>query len=145
MKPRTNLATLFFILVAVCCSTQKMLAQDEVKFRIQASNAFGDHSESNTVKVYRPIQLYIPNAFTPNGDGLNDEFKAVGEGVDFYQLNIYDRWGNLLFNSNHIEQGWNGTVNGQPAQSGVYSYEIVAEGHKIGSIHKLGSIMLASK
>ena len=145
MRRQLNLWMIGFFLFTMSGNMSSAIAQDQVKFRIQASNSYGDHSESNVVSINRPIQLYIPTAFTPNGDGLNDEFKAVGEGVDFFHLNVYDRWGNLIFESNQIEMGWNGQVNGQLAQSGFYSYEIVAEGYKIGSVHKLGSLMLASK
>jgi gliding motility-associated-like protein len=52
--------------------------------------------------------IYVPNAFTPNGDGLNDVFQPKGFGITKYELNIYDRWGALLFHTDKFEEGWNG-------------------------------------
>ncbi|HWY10863.1 MAG TPA: gliding motility-associated C-terminal domain-containing protein [Bacteroidia bacterium] len=53
--------------------------------------------------------IYVPNAFTPNGDGLNDVFQPKGFGVTQYELNIYDRWGERMFHTKNFEDGWNGT------------------------------------
>jgi gliding motility-associated-like protein len=52
--------------------------------------------------------IYVPNAFTPNGDGLNDVFHPKGFGITKYELNIYDRWGELMFHTTTFEEGWNG-------------------------------------
>lgn len=52
--------------------------------------------------------IYVPNAFTPNGDGLNDIFQPKGFGITKYELNIFDRWGELIFHTNTFEEGWNG-------------------------------------
>jgi gliding motility-associated-like protein len=52
--------------------------------------------------------IYVPNAFTPNGDGLNDVFQPKGFGITKYELNIFDRWGELLFHTTTFEEGWNG-------------------------------------
>jgi gliding motility-associated-like protein len=53
--------------------------------------------------------IYVPNAFTPNGDGLNDIFQPKGFGVTKYELWIYDRWGELMFTTKTFEEGWNGS------------------------------------
>ncbi|HYK55616.1 MAG TPA: gliding motility-associated C-terminal domain-containing protein, partial [Flavisolibacter sp.] len=53
--------------------------------------------------------VYIPNAFTPNGDGLNDLFKVTAFGtLDHFDLQIYNRWGELVFKTNDVQKGWNG-------------------------------------
>jgi len=62
----------------------------------------------------------IPNVFTPNGDGKNDIFFINARGVYEFDLLIYNRWGMLMYSTNQIEQGWDGTVNGRPAAGGVY-------------------------
>jgi gliding motility-associated-like protein len=56
--------------------------------------------------------IYIPNAFTPNGDHLNEFFLAKGEGIVSFSMNIFDRWGNLLFVSDDVNKGWNGKIEG---------------------------------
>lgn len=64
--------------------------------------------------------LYVPNAFTPNGDGINDEFKPAAVQLQAYQMNIYNRWGQLVFTTTEIEKGWNG----ENSETGVYAYVI---------------------
>jgi len=66
--------------------------------------------------------LYIPNTFTPNGDGINDEFKVYARGVKSAVLKIFDRWGEKLFETNDINIGWDGTFRGQPMNPGVYVF-----------------------
>jgi gliding motility-associated-like protein len=70
--------------------------------------------------------LYIPNAFTPNGDGLNDVFLPMGVGADEenYELLIFDRWGNLIFNSVTWGEGWDGTYEGKLCQQDVYVWRL---------------------
>lgn len=64
----------------------------------------------------------IPNAFSPNGDGLNDEFKPVGDEVDIVLFEIYDRWGEFVFGTNNFDLGWDGTLRGKPVDPGVYTW-----------------------
>jgi len=69
--------------------------------------------------------LYIPNSFTPNGDQLNDEFTVVGSGLEFYQIQVYDRWGGLIYESLDINSPWDGTsVNGADMNKGTYMFII---------------------
>jgi gliding motility-associated-like protein len=72
--------------------------------------------------------FYIPNAFTPNNDGLNDTFFPKGNGYDWdtYEMYIYDRWGELVYKTHDINEGWNGTKGntGEVATDDVYSYII---------------------
>jgi gliding motility-associated-like protein len=70
--------------------------------------------------------FYIPNAFSPNGDGVNDMFSGKGIFVKKYEMFIFDRWGNLIFYTDSIEKGWDGRANGGelPAQQDVYVYVV---------------------
>ena len=71
--------------------------------------------------------LYIPNAFSPNGDGKNETFKPVGEGVSNYKFYIFDRWGLLIFYTEDFNQGWDGRYQGkgdQILQQDVYVWKI---------------------
>jgi len=65
---------------------------------------------------------YAPNSFTPDGDGLNEFWKPVGEGIKSYEAIIFDRWGNAIFTFNQNDNGWDGTVKGTPIQPGVYGW-----------------------
>lgn len=67
--------------------------------------------------------FFAANAFTPQGDGTNDEFKPViGCETQFYEFLVYNRWGQEVFRTNQPEQGWNGSFRGEPAEQGTYQY-----------------------
>lgn len=67
---------------------------------------------SDIIKVKPSFVIYIPNTFTPNGDGVNDGFFAKGVGITKFNIQIYDRWGHLLFETNDIETAWDGNTKG---------------------------------
>ena len=94
------------------------------------------------------INVFFPNAFTPNGDGNNDEFKVVTNTVDIemFSLSIFNRWGALVYQTNNITQGWDGTYNGTACQSGSYVFKVTYNTslHSITeSETKIGTVMLA--
>jgi gliding motility-associated-like protein len=69
--------------------------------------------------------LYVPNAFTPNKDQINDGFRAFARGVTDFKLSILDRWGNVVFESDNQEERWFGELpNGTQAKSDVYTYQV---------------------
>ena len=71
--------------------------------------------------------IYVPNAFTPNNDGLNDIFQPKGFGIVKYELQIFDRWGERIFSTKTFEEGWNGKIQsrgGDVVQEGVYTWLI---------------------
>jgi gliding motility-associated-like protein len=70
--------------------------------------------DSQLVCIDPDVIIYVPNAFTPNDDGINDEFIPVMEGIDpdKYELWVFDRWGNMIWYTNDIGEGWNGIVLG---------------------------------
>jgi len=71
-------------------------------------------------------QIFFPNAFSPNSDGLNDIFKAAtsSDNITHFHLLFYNRWGGLVFESKSITEGWDGQHNGQPAPEGMYVYRV---------------------
>jgi gliding motility-associated-like protein len=75
-----------------------------------------------TVNVIPIVGLFFPSAFSPNKDGINDEFLALGDSVKAYELSIFNRWGELLFSTTDRYATWNGIYNGseQPTDSYVY-------------------------
>ena len=87
-------------------------------------------------------ELFVPNAFSPNEDGENDFFQAYGIEVVQFNLKIFDRWGAFLFESNHLEQGWDGKYKGQLKENGVYVYFIQAAFLDGTSIQKKGDFTL---
>jgi len=73
--------------------------------------------------------FYLPNAFTPNGDGLNDSFGPIlrYDYVNRYHMSIYNRWGQVIYETTDINKGWDGTYKGSPCMLGAYVYRIVYE------------------
>ena len=74
-----------------------------------------------SVKKRMPMP-YIPNAFSPNGDGKNDVFFIEGIQETFVNLKIFNRWGELFYDSNNIRDGWDGTFQGKAAKEDIYVY-----------------------
>jgi gliding motility-associated-like protein len=81
------------------------------------------------IRIEQDVMVYIPNAFTPDGNGKNDTFFPKGYGIreDGYKMEIFDRWGELIFTSDKLTVGWDGRVKGTQtiAQEGVYIYKIM--------------------
>ena len=110
-------------------SWQSAFSQDAnrtTKYRVVAHQLGSNHiqSVSNVVKVILGSKFYVPNAFSPNGDGLNDTFGVVGHGILVYKLQVFSRSGNLIFESNDTNLEWDGTYMGNKVPVGVYVYKI---------------------
>ena len=72
--------------------------------------------------------LAVPNVFTPNGDGKNDEFRVAYRSLRDFHIWVYNRWGKLVYESTDPAKGWNGNINGRPAAEGAYFYVVRAMG-----------------
>ncbi len=89
--------------------------------------------ETDTIRISKEIctcDPFLPDAFTPNGDGINDQFRLLtptGCDIRFLHMEIYNRWGTLVFSTRQPGHGWDGLHNGKPAEPGTYMYSILAE------------------
>ena len=92
-------------------------------------------SVSNAVSVEKPYALYSPNAFSPDGDGINDLFKISGQGMNDFQIEIFNRWGQMVYKSIDLSNGWDGTFKGKILPTGTYVYKIKTS--KYGDEQKL--------
>jgi gliding motility-associated-like protein len=98
--------------------------------RLIVSNIYGCIDTADRyVEILPYYTCYAPDAFTPNGDGENDEFRVYGHFIDpsNFDMGIYDRWGERIFHTNDLNAGWNGAKNnsGEICEIGVYVYNIV--------------------
>ena len=85
-------------------------------------------SLSNTIELIQKPLLYVPNAFTPNGDGNNDTWKTRPVFVKDYNLKLYDRWGKLIFETNHKHESLKDEILNDPATSDVFVYVVTYTG-----------------
>lgn len=113
----------------------------------QGNNTQIIFSTSNFITLASELKmLNFPNAFTPNGDGKNDTFGPIGFlndlNVEKYALNIYNKWGQVVFKSNSYATNWNGKINGAEAPSGVYAYRVVLYTPQGNEINHNGTVVL---
>ncbi len=112
---------------------------------LAAGNAYGCYDSTQVcLDVENEFAFYIPNSFSPDGDNINDEFYGVGINIQEFNMQIYDRWGNLVFYSDDIEKHWDAKINGseERVQADVYVYIIKIKDNK-KKVHKyLGDITI---
>jgi gliding motility-associated-like protein len=91
------------------------------------SNEYGCKDTLIKILDVKPVfVIYLPNTFTPNADGLNDGFGAKGEGILQFAMQVFDRWGHVVFESNDIFNYWDGSVKGgnEPIKDDVYTWKV---------------------
>lgn len=87
---------------------------------------------SRTICVKNVVRFFVPNVFSPDGDGVNDLFTYGSLGIDNFILNVYDRWGNVMYTSTSLEESWDGTYHGDYVQSGVYTVIVQYQDQETG-------------
>lgn len=92
---------------------------------VEATSADGCTARGE-FEIYEDCEgrIFVPNAFTPNADGLNDVFGVTASNLQSFQLQIFDRWGRIVYQSQDPNGGWDGTFANQPQPEGVYVYKI---------------------
>jgi large repetitive protein len=86
--------------------------------------------------------IFIPNIFSPNNDGLNDVLYVRGEGIAQLSFIVYHRWGEKVFETNDPHHGWDGTFKGKPAETGVYVYLVEARLENGMTVKRSGNVTL---
>lgn len=118
---------------------------DSVRYVVRATNTIGCYGEDDiVVHVFKTgPEIFVPSAFTPNGDGRNDILKPIPVGIaklDYFR--VYSRWGQLLYSSSIIGNGWDGTLNGTQQPSGTYVYSTQGKDYKGGIVFRKGTVVL---
>ena len=114
--------------------TYRELGSFIVTLVVKSNNGCTD-TVSNTIHIEPDFTLYIPNAFTPDNDGINDFFAPKGAEFDSFEIEIYNRWGERIYHTTEIDRPWDGRVkDGNEIQEGVYVYKIWVKDFK-GEIH----------
>ncbi|MGB0887241.1 MAG: T9SS type B sorting domain-containing protein [Vicingaceae bacterium] len=105
------------------CLSPTVTASEASTYFMTVSNSIGCLSHDTITISYSGI-IYIPNSFTPNNDGDNDTFRAYGIGIVDYEISIYDRWGELLFKTENMTNGWDGTYKGKISKTETYIWKV---------------------
>ncbi len=112
-----------------------------ILYRIRAITGSGEYF-SNVVRVERPAQIFFPNAFTPNGDGLNDVFFPKGVFIKNFQMSVFTPNGQKIFESAVLGEGWDGTFQGKLMPQGAYIYQCAIEDFTGKKIQQSGTFLL---
>ena len=118
---------------------------DSVKYKVIVRDAIGcADSAYVTVRVFKTSpSIFVPTAFTPNNDGLNDVVRPIAVGIRrIHYFSVYNRWGQLVFTTSVNKQGWDGRVNGRLQNSGVFVWMVSAEDYLGKPIFLKGTVAL---
>jgi gliding motility-associated-like protein len=102
-------------------------------------------SISNTLTIIKDPNLFYPAAFTPNGDNLNDLFNVYGQYITSFEMDIYNRWGELMFTTSQLDIGWDGTFKGNAMPEGTYTFVANIKDLAGRTFKKSGTVLLLRK
>ena len=118
--------------------------RNEIVYSVQVTSAEGCiQTDDILVKVFSNFDVFVPNSFTPNGDGINETLKPLGKGlarIEFFK--IYNRYGELLFESRDVNKGWDGNYKGKKQPAGNYIYIVRAIDIMGRVIDEKGSVLI---
>ena len=113
---------------------------------LEAISAEGcPHDTCEVVEIRDEMIVYVPNAFTPDGDAVNPTFFPVVSGIEpnTYEFQVFDRWGLLIFSSTTVGEGWDGTYKGLEAQTDVYVWKLIVKDQLKLDVHEyIGHVSL---
>ncbi|HYK56732.1 MAG TPA: gliding motility-associated C-terminal domain-containing protein, partial [Flavisolibacter sp.] len=102
---------------------------EDISYTLEVVSNNGCGTASDVVKVHVFEGLYVPNAFSPNGDGLNDVWNIPAlRAYPEYEIQVFNRWGQVVYTSKDIGKPWNGRLKDKDLPSGVYAYIIRVKG-----------------
>ena len=122
--------------------------EQDYPVELYVENQYGCSDSIFGVQVIQgQYAFYMPNSFTPNGDGLNDYFYPIADKVDFsnYQFQVFNRWGEVVFSSMDLTERWDGTFKGQPAIADAYLWTINLKNSNTGELKEIKGYVLLSR
>ncbi|MFN8306683.1 MAG: PKD domain-containing protein [Ferruginibacter sp.] len=119
--------------------------QNNIEYVVRVSNDIGCFdTDTILVKVYRlSPSFYVPNAFTPNGDGNNDLFRPIAIGMKSIDVfRVYNRWGQMVYSSSGNVTGWDGTFGGKPQEAATFVWYAEGVDYLNNKVKKKGTVIL---
>ena len=118
---------------------------DSIRYKVIVSDDAGcSDSAFVNVRIWKTVpSVFVPTAFTPNGDGLNDEIRPIAIGIQkINYFSIYNRWGQLVFTTSVNRRGWDGRIAGRLQNTGVYVWMVSAIDYTGQPIFMKGTVTL---
>ncbi len=112
----------------------------KLRYRIKVTSSDNQTSYSNIVEFELKSRIFIPNAFSPDGDGLNDYFTPDTRFIKSYTLSVFDRWGELIFYEQNSQNGWDGTYKGATVKTDTYVFLLEGIDFYGNTINKKGTV-----
>jgi len=123
-------------------TTRTIQAREQITYRVTVFNENGcEGSDDFMVRPDCISKSFVPSAFSPNGDGLNDVFKPTLINYEQYSIAVYNRWGEKVYESNITNAGWDGVFKGDQVPNGVYTYHIRFITTETGSWQNLNGLV----
>ncbi|HVZ24848.1 MAG TPA: PKD domain-containing protein [Sediminibacterium sp.] len=120
-------------------------AFDSIEYRVRVADAYGCYGEDAiVVRIFKSAaNIFVPSAFTPNGDGKNDLLRPLGVGIaELHYFRVFNRWGQLVFTGNDFQKGWDGTLNGVRQPAGTYVFVTEGKDYQGKLILRKGTVVL---
>ena len=110
-------------------SNPTSVLQDDITYVVTVTTSQGcEAKDSVKITVFKGSAVYVPTGFTPNSDGKNDNLRGLYIGIKkVHYFRIYNRWGQQIFSTNSLSEGWDGTIKGVKQQTGTYVWMLKAE------------------
>lgn len=120
------------------------ILQNDITYHVTATNINGCKAVDDIfIKTFESDEIFMPSAFTPDNNGINDQIKPLGQGLkDVGLFEIYNRYGQLIFRADKTNKEWNGSFRGKPQPADTYVYRLEAFTYKGRAVKKTGSIVL---
>ncbi|HVU54575.1 MAG TPA: gliding motility-associated C-terminal domain-containing protein [Puia sp.] len=117
---------------------------ENTMYTVIASTASGCSATAHIgVKVFSMVGIFVPSAFTPNGDGHNDVLRAIPMGIrDFGYFAVWNRWGQRVFYTTDPAIGWDGTIGGRPGEAGAFIWKVSGADYKGDKVQREGTVFL---
>lgn len=115
----------------------------EYEITLTAFNSITNCSANNSQFISIEGMIELPNVISPNGDGINDYLSFNSYGINEFKMDLYNRWGTLVFKLSDVNEKWNGnSITGEPLPEGVYFYFLEANGNNGSKVEQRGNITL---
>jgi gliding motility-associated-like protein len=119
------------------------LPKDQTYILIVKNDDGCEARDTINIKVFEHLDIYVPSAFTPNGDGRNDVLRIVAPGLrELFYFRVYSRWGQTVFDTRDLLKGWDGKINGQLPETGVYVWIMKGINYLGNVVERKGTVTL---